>query len=66
MEISEEWLTKRAEEELKKIEDKSISRLEFIFTSKEKIQENRVDAAKSLGKIEFIKEMLEQAKDKNK
>ncbi len=65
MEISGEWLKQRAEEEVRNIQSKSISRLSFMFTSKEKIKQNEIDAAKSLAKVEMIKEIFERVAKQN-
>lgn len=58
MDVSIEWLQQRAKEEVEKIKAKQISRLSFMFTSKEKIKQNEIDAAKSLGKVEMINEIF--------
>lgn len=65
MEISAEWLKQRAEEEVRNIQSKSISRLSFMFTSKEKIKQNEIDAAKSLAKVEMISEIFERVAKQN-
>ena len=65
MEVSTEWLKQRAEEEVRNIQSKSISRLSFMFTSKEKIKQNEIDAAKSLAKVEMIKEIFERVAKQN-
>lgn len=65
MEVSTEWLKQRAEEEVRNIQSKSISRLSFMFTSKEKIKQNEIDAAKSLAKVEMINEIFQRAAKQN-
>lgn len=65
MEISGEWLKQRAEEEVRNIQSKSISRLSFMLTSKEKIKQNEIDAAKSLAKVEMITEIFERVAKQN-
>ncbi len=55
-----DWLVQRAEEEEEKIENKKISKLKFMFTSKKRLAENEKESIKSLGKIELILEIMKK------
>lgn len=60
LKIPIDYLVKRAEEETANIQDKQMSRLSFMFASKDKIKQNQEEASESLGRIKMIKEMIEK------
>lgn len=62
MEISEElnnWLVKKAQEELASMSEKQMSYMEHLLSSKDKINKNKAEIAKSAGRIDLIKEILQ-------
>jgi len=61
-----EWLKFRAEQETAKIKQGMLSRLRYFFADYETIQKNKEEAAKSLGKVEMIAEIINHYNEKNK
>jgi len=61
MEIDMDWLQKRVLEEHNNIKSKQINILKYLFTSSEKIKQNKDEALKSLAKVEMIAEIFEKA-----
>jgi len=65
LEISIEWLLKRSQEETDKIKLKKLGIISSFFASDEEKNKNLQDAARSLGRMDMINEIIDEFKKNN-
>lgn len=58
--VSGEWLIQRSEEEVLKVQSLTMSRIRFMFSSKETIANNEKESSICLGRVKMIEEIIKK------